>query len=107
MKMADLTIRLFCAAGMSTSILVNKMKEAAKAQGKDYDIAAYALNDFDAHYKEADVILVGPQVRFAVAKLTKEHPDKVITDIPMRTYGMMDGKGALAIAEEAYSKGKK
>ena len=31
-------IRLFCAAGMSTSLLVNKMKEAAKEKGIDADI---------------------------------------------------------------------
>ena len=33
-----MVIRLFCAAGMSTSMLVNKMREAAKEKGKDDDI---------------------------------------------------------------------
>ena len=33
-------IRLFCAAGMSTSLLVTKMREAAKAMGIDADIEA-------------------------------------------------------------------
>ena len=33
-------ITLFCSAGMSTSLLVNKMKEAAAAKGVDYNIAA-------------------------------------------------------------------
>ena len=28
-------ITLFCSAGMSTSLLVNKMREAAKKNGKD------------------------------------------------------------------------
>ena len=42
--MADKKIVLFCAAGMSTSLLVNKMKQAAAKAGKDYDIAAYSLN---------------------------------------------------------------
>ena len=36
-------ITLFCSAGMSTSLLVNKMREAAKKNGKDYDINAYSL----------------------------------------------------------------
>ncbi len=35
------TIRLFCAAGMSTSIVVNKMKEAAKAKDIEVDIEAF------------------------------------------------------------------
>ncbi|MEE1411086.1 MAG: PTS sugar transporter subunit IIB [Bulleidia sp.] len=98
--MADKVIRLFCAAGMSTSLLVNKMKEAAKAAGKDYDIAAYSLGDFDKEYEQADVILLGPQVRYALAKLQAAHPEKKITDIPMQMYGLMDGKGVLAKAEE-------
>lgn len=100
--MAALTIRLFCAAGMSTSLLVNKMKEAARAQGKDYDIAAYSLGEFDREYKKADVILLGPQVRYALGRLQASHPDKIIVDIPMQMYGLMDGKGTLARAEQAY-----
>ena len=98
--MADKVIRLFCAAGMSTSLLVNKMKEAAKAQGKDYDIAAYSLGDFDKEYEKADVILLGPQVRYALRTLQAAHPQKPITDIPMQMYGLMDGKGTLARAEQ-------
>ncbi|MCI6171053.1 MAG: PTS sugar transporter subunit IIB, partial [Selenomonas bovis] len=38
-------IVLLCASGMSTSILVNKMKEAAAAAGKDYEIAAYSASE--------------------------------------------------------------
>jgi len=34
-------IRLFCAAGMSTSVLVSKMQEAAKAKGVEADIEAF------------------------------------------------------------------
>ena len=87
--MATMTIRLFCAAGMSTSLLVNKMKEAARAQGKDYDIAAYSLGEFDREYKDADVILLGPQVRYALGRLQASHPEKVIVDIPMQMYGLI------------------
>ncbi len=97
--MADKVIRLFCAAGMSTSLLVNKMKEAAKAQGKDYDIAAFQLADFEKEAPKADACLLGPQVRYALAKLQNEHPDWAISDIPMQMYGLMDGKGTLARAE--------
>ena len=34
---------LLCAAGMSTSLLVNKMRDAAKEEGYDCEINAYAL----------------------------------------------------------------
>ena len=62
-------ITLFCSAGMSTSLLVNKMKEAASAAGKDYEIAAYSMNEAPEKGKTADVILLGPQVRFAKDKM--------------------------------------
>jgi len=93
-------ITLFCSAGMSTSLLVNKMREEAKKQGKDYDINAYSLNEADVEAPKADVILIGPQVRFALADLKNRFPDKPIDSIDMRVYGMMDGKGALATAEK-------
>jgi hypothetical protein len=44
-----LTIRLFCAAGMSTSLLVSKMIEAAEAVGTEVDIIAYPVASSTAH----------------------------------------------------------
>lgn len=59
-------ITLFCNAGMSTSLLVTNMRKQAKVQGKDYDINAYGLATVDVHGPGSDLILVGPQVRFAL-----------------------------------------
>jgi len=50
-----LTIRLFCAAGMSTSLLVNKMIEEAKKEGKEVDIVAYPVNELDRRLAGVDV----------------------------------------------------
>lgn len=57
-------IVLFCAGGMSTSLLVNKMREAAAKQGKEYDINAYGYGSEEKHAPDADCILLGPQIRF-------------------------------------------
>ena len=49
-KMEDvnmLKIRLFCANGMSTSLLVKKMEEAAAEKGKEVDIKAYPILDME------------------------------------------------------------
>lgn len=96
--MADKKIVLFCAGGMSTSLLVNKMKEAAKVLGKDYDIAAYGLSSSDKEAPDADVVLLGPQVRYAVNQLRKQYPGKAIEGIDMKAYGTMNGK---AVIEQA------
>ena len=37
-------IRLFCAAGMSTSLLVTKMQNYAKEIGYDCDVVAYPIS---------------------------------------------------------------
>lgn len=94
-------IVLFCAGGMSTSLLVNKMKEAAAAQGKEYDIHAYGLGEVDTYGPDADVILLGPQVRYAVNEVKSKFPDKPVDSIDMRVYGTMNGKATLEAAMKA------
>ena len=94
-------ITLFCCAGMSTSMLVERMKEVAKKEGKEYEIAAYSLDEMTTKGVGSDVILIGPQVRYALKKVQAAFPDIPVESIDMRVYGMMDGKGTLAIAEKA------
>lgn len=50
-----MVIRLFCAAGMSTSLLVKKMEEAAKEKGKDVDIVAYPFTEMERVIEGVDV----------------------------------------------------
>ena len=57
-------IRLFCAAGMSTSLLVTKMREAAKAMGIDADIEAAGETRMNEETEGCDVALLGPQIRY-------------------------------------------
>jgi PTS system cellobiose-specific IIB component len=99
-------IMLFCAAGMSTSLLVSKMKKEAQAQGKDYEISAYPESKYKELAPQADAILIGPQIRYALGKMKKEHPEYKVAAIPMQMYGMMDGKGVLALAEELMNEKK-
>jgi PTS system cellobiose-specific IIB component len=93
-------IMLFCAAGMSTSLLVNRMKEAAAAEGYECTIAAYPLSEVTSKGKDADVILLGPQVRYNLKKVQEDFTDKPVEAIDMRMYGMMDGKGVLGQAKK-------
>ena len=95
-----MVIRLFCAAGMSTSLLVKKMEEAAKEKGKDADIAAYPFTDMERMIEGADVALLGPQVGYQLAR-AKEicDPKGVPVDvIPMQDYGMYNGMNVLKFA---------
>ena len=57
-------ILLVCAAGMSTSLLVNKMKDAAKAKGVEININALPVSECSKVIDTVDIVLLGPQVRF-------------------------------------------
>ena len=57
-------ILLVCAAGMSTSLLVNKMKESAIEKGIEIDIEALPISECSTVIDSVDIVLLGPQVRF-------------------------------------------
>ncbi|MDU5722459.1 MAG: PTS sugar transporter subunit IIB [Clostridium butyricum] len=95
-----ITIKLFCASGMSTSVLVNKMKDAAKAKGVEADIAAFPESQMDKHLESMDVALLGPQVgyRLTNAKALCGPKGIPVEVIPMVDYGMMNGAKVLDLA---------
>ena len=83
-------ILLVCSAGMSTSLLVERMLAAAKERQLDVDIEARQYG------QDADAIMLGPQVRFQeehIRSLFDEN--KPIAVIDMKDYGMMNGKKVL------------
>lgn len=95
-------IRLFCAAGMSTSLLVTKMREAAEAAGVEADIVAYPVGDLDQELPGIDVALLGPQVGYMKAQC-KAKADALgipLDVIPMQDYGMVNGKNVFALAQK-------
>lgn len=93
-------IVLLCNMGMSTSLMVNKMKDAAAKQGYDCTIAAYALQRAEEIVPTADILLVGPQIAFEVNRLKTAFPDKKIEAINMMDYGRMDGEKVLNHVKE-------
>jgi len=86
-------IVLCCAAGMSTSMLVQRMKDAAQKKGVEGSIKAVPVSEFKENLAEADIILLGPQVKYEQAKLQAqaEPLGKKVAVIDMMDYGMMKG----------------
>lgn len=93
-------IFLCCAAGMSTSMVVNKMKQAAAEKGLEADITAVAMEEFDANLPKYDCCLLGPQIKYKLAefKAKAEAQGKKIAVINSMDYGMMRGDKILADA---------
>ena len=69
-------IILICAAGMSTSLLVNKMKSAASEEGKEVHIEAMSANIFATYQEPVDVLLLGPQISFLEEEMRTTYEPK-------------------------------
>lgn len=93
-------ILLACSAGMSTSLLVSKMEEAAAEKGLDVKIWAVAQDKAFTEMKNADVLLIGPQMRFLKKKFEKAANEKniPIDVIAPVDYGRVDGEAVLGQA---------
>ena len=89
-------ILLVCSAGMSTSLLVNKMNNAAKEFGEEVSIEALPVSECSSKIDEVDIVLLGPQVRFQKPVVEKLAGGRIPVEvIDMRLYGIMDGKSIL------------
>ena len=90
-------IILACAAGMSTSLLVKKMKSAAEEKGLDVYIEAMSVNAVASYEGEIDVLLLGPQVQYLYEEVRGRYEPKGIkvAVISMMDYGMMNGEKVL------------
>ncbi len=88
-------ILLICSAGMSTSLMVKKMQDTAAARGED--VVIWSVPDAAAkdNVSKADVILLGPQIRFMSDQIKELAGDKPVEVINMRDYSLMNGEAVL------------
>jgi cellobiose PTS system EIIB component len=90
-------VLLVCAAGMSSSMLEEKIRIAAAAGKCEMELKAVdsmRINLWDYEKNPMDIILVAPQVRFKKHSIIeKAEPFGIIVqDIDTIAYGMMDGE---------------
>ena len=95
-------IVLVCYAGMSTGILVKKIREEAELRGIELEIDALPWTELEGNFEGADIVLLGPQVRFAKDECQKMVGENVpVVVIDSADYGLMNGK---AVLEKALTK---
>ena len=96
MTMRHLT--LICMAGISTSLLVNKMK-----RNENLEIAVTAMSEraFQGYTGQTDVLLLGPQLGHRFESLKEQYESKGIRidRIDPKRFGAMDAK---AVLEQAF-----
>ena len=86
-------ILLVCNAGMSTSMLVAKMKKAAEAKGIEVSIEAKSLSE--AKHEIAEV-----EIRYELNNVKNMAGNVPVEAIDMKDYGTMNGEKVLAHAME-------
>lgn len=86
-------ILLVCSAGMSTSLLVSKMKKSAKEKEIDVDIKSTSEYEINRYIDEADIVLIAPQIRFLENKVRKlvESKEIKVETVDSVAYGRMQG----------------
>lgn len=90
-------ILLCCNAGMSSSILVKKIKDAADKRGIEITIQAVANAEIKDQVGKWDVCLVGPQLIYAVESI-KTTLNIPVASIAPQVYALADGDKALDFA---------
>ena len=87
-------ILLACSGGFSTSMLVQRMKEAAVAKNLNIEILAVGEDNIFEQL-DSDFLLLSPQNAHKLEDLSSDLNMPVFT-IDMMDYGMMNGEKVLA-----------
>lgn len=99
---------LICYAGMSTSMVLNRMRSSAADRGIEVELAAVSLTELKEYTEGASAILLGPQIRYAVDDVRRQVQDQVpVLAIDTRDYGRMRGDKILDSAIKAIEEFKK
>lgn len=90
-------ILLVCDLGMSTSLVVKRMQEAAAKRELEVEIQAKGMSDFKNAITAFDCALLGPQIAYKLAdcKQIAAPLNKRVETINMMDYGMVNGEKIL------------
>ncbi|MHC1684254.1 MAG: PTS sugar transporter subunit IIB [Clostridiaceae bacterium] len=95
-------ILLVCAAGMSTSLLVQKMKKEVKPEDGEVIIKAEPMELFEEVFMEYDVVLLAPQISFKKKPFTQLASEQ---NVPVGTISSLEYGRLMAkeILHKAYN----
>lgn len=90
-------VYLFCSAGMSTSMLAQRMQAVADEHEIPIRVNAFSVKQVDdiCESDRPDVMLIGPQARFMYDSIHERHPDIPCAAIDQDDYGSLNGERVL------------
>ena len=105
-----MNLLLICGVGMSTSLIVERIKEAAEAKGQP--LTCWAIMQSAAHenFAKADVILLGPHIAYFrknLEAMAGPYSAIKIGIIDRMDYAMFNGEKILDLALSLYNSNTK
>ena len=90
-------VLIVCSWGMSTSLLVESMQEAAQAMQYELTVEALSAGEYAAKIDECDVVLIAPQIRHLRKSIESLafSLDKPVALIEPFHYATMNGQAVL------------
>lgn len=89
-------ILLICSSSVSANVFVLNMIKSAKLMNYDVNIWSVGSGNFDENIDMADIILLGPQVRYLFDDVKKRvNGEKPILLIDLEDYSSMNSKKIL------------
>lgn len=93
---------LVCYAGMSTSMMANKIEEEGARRGLDLTVEAVPMTSLENSLDGVDFVLLGPQVRFAEEDAKKAVDGRCpIAVMSPQDFGMMNASNVIDQVEKA------
>ena len=89
-------VKLLCAAGTSTQVLAAKVQETADKLGLEMSVTAGPVAGSDESCKDADLLLLTPQVEFKLDVVKLTYPDKKIGVIDAAAFTNLDTEAIIA-----------
>ena len=99
-------ILLMCANGLSTGILMNKMNQRAEQNNEDLEVKAIPIDDYLSVYKDYDVLLVGPQMRYKIKDVQKAVTDRPSAVINPSDYALGNVENIIKEVKRMIKEGK-
>lgn len=100
--MSTLRILLCCGGGISSGMLAQRCRKAAKKNGIDATIDAKSESQVNDYLSKVDVLLLAPHYEVELEKFKKlaEPKNVKVAVIPRDIYGMIDGDRLIELAEK-------
>lgn len=103
--MDTIKIMLCCGAGMSSGMLANKARKAAKKLELNAEVSARSESEVHKHFQNIDILFLGPHFSSHQEQFSKiAAPFNVpVLVIPKKIYGLLDGEALIKLAIETLS----